>query len=80
MSLCPTSDAKLRAEMRVELRETARRLDITSLYVTTSGGGARHLGSVIVMNGGKIEQIGSPQDIYNRPVSRFVADLLVPRT
>jgi iron(III) transport system ATP-binding protein len=70
-------DAKLRAEMRVELRELQRRLDITSLYVTHDQEEALAISDrVIVMNGGKIEQIGSPQDIYNRPVSRFVADFV----
>jgi iron(III) transport system ATP-binding protein len=70
-------DAKLRAEMRVELRELQRRLDITSLYVTHDQEEALAISDrVIVMNGGKIEQIGSPEDIYNRPISRFVADFV----
>ena len=70
-------DAKLRAEMRVELRELQRRLDITSLYVTHDQEEALAISDrVIVMNGGKIEQIGSPEDIYNRPRSRFVADFV----
>jgi iron(III) transport system ATP-binding protein len=54
-------DAKLRAEMRVELRELQRRLAITSLYVTHDQEEALAISDrVIVMNGGKIEQIGSP--------------------
>ena len=70
-------DAKLRAEMRVELRELQRRLDITSLYVTHDQEEALAISDrVIVMNGGKIEQIGTPEDIYNRPRSRFVADFV----
>jgi len=70
-------DARLRAEMRVELRELQRRLDITSLYVTHDQEEALAISDrVIVMNGGKIEQIGSPEDIYNRPISRFVADFV----
>jgi ABC-type Fe3+/spermidine/putrescine transport system ATPase subunit len=70
-------DAKLRAEMRVELRELQRRLDITSLYVTHDQEEALAISDrVIVMNGGRIEQIGSPEEIYNRPVSRFVADFV----
>jgi ABC-type Fe3+/spermidine/putrescine transport system ATPase subunit len=70
-------DAKLRAEMRVELRELQRRLDITSLYVTHDQEEALAISDrVIVMNGGTIEQIGSPEAIYNRPVSRFVADFV----
>ncbi len=63
-------DAKLRAEMRVELRELQRRLDITSLYVTHDQEEALAISDrVIVMNGGRIEQIGTPEDIYNRPRS-----------
>ena len=70
-------DAKLRAEMRVELRELQRRLDITSLYVTHNQEEALAISDrVIVMNGGKIEQIGTPEEIYNRPHSRFVADFV----
>jgi ABC-type Fe3+/spermidine/putrescine transport system ATPase subunit len=70
-------DAKLRAEMRVELRELQRRLDITSLYVTHDQEEALAISDrVIVMNDGQIEQIGSPEEIYNRPISRFVADFV----
>ena len=70
-------DAKLRAEMRVELRELQRRLDITSLYVTHDQEEALAISDrVIVMNGGRIEQIGTPEEIYNRPRSRFVADFV----
>ena len=70
-------DAKLRAEMRVELRELQRRLGITSLYVTHDQEEALAISDrVIVMNGGRIEQIGTPEDIYRRPRSRFVADFV----
>ncbi len=70
-------DAKLRAEMRVELRELQRRLDITSLYVTHDQEEALAISDrVIVMNGGKIEQIGSPEEIYSQPHSFFVADFV----
>ena len=70
-------DAKLRAEMRVELRELQRRLDITSVYVTHDQEEALAISDrVIVMNNGGIEQIGSPEAIYNRPKSRFVADFV----
>jgi ABC-type Fe3+/spermidine/putrescine transport system ATPase subunit len=63
--------------MRVELRELQRRLDITSLYVTHDQEEALAISDrVIVMNGGRIEQIGTPEDIYNRPRSRFVADFV----
>ena len=70
-------DAKLRAEMRVELRELQRRLDITSVYVTHDQEEALAISDrVIVMNVGGIEQIGTPEDIYNRPKNRFVADFV----
>jgi iron(III) transport system ATP-binding protein len=70
-------DAKLRAEMRVELRELQRRLDITSVYVTHDQEEALAISDrVIVMNVGVIEQIGTPEEIYNRPRSRFVADFV----
>jgi iron(III) transport system ATP-binding protein len=70
-------DAKLRTEMRVELRELQRRLDITSVYVTHDQEEALAISDrVIVMNQGGIEQIGSPEIIYNRPESIFVADFV----
>ncbi len=70
-------DAKLRAEMRVELRDLQRRLDITSVYVTHDQEEALAISDrVIVMNVGVIEQIGTPQEIYDRPSSRFVADFV----
>ncbi len=70
-------DAKLRAEMRVELRELQRRLDITSVYVTHDQEEALAISDrVIVMHVGGIEQIGTPEDIYSRPKTRFVADFV----
>jgi ABC-type Fe3+/spermidine/putrescine transport system ATPase subunit len=70
-------DAKLRAEMRVELRELQRRLGITSVYVTHDQEEALAISDrVIVMNVGVIEQIGTPEQIYNKPRSRFVADFV----
>ncbi len=70
-------DAKLRAEMRVELRELQRRLDITSVYVTHDQEEALAISDrVIVMNEGRIEQIGTSEEIYNQPRSRFVADFV----
>ncbi|MBS0222252.1 MAG: ABC transporter ATP-binding protein [Proteobacteria bacterium] len=70
-------DAKLRAEMRVELRELQRRLGVTSVYVTHDQEEALAISDrVIVMNVGVIEQIGTPEEIYNRPRSRFVADFV----
>jgi iron(III) transport system ATP-binding protein len=70
-------DAKLRAEMRVELRELQSRLGITSVYVTHDQEEALAISDrVIVMNVGVIEQIGTPEEIYNRPRNRFVADFV----
>src|SRR4051794_25739411 len=70
-------DAKLRAEMRVELRALQQRLGVTSLYVTHDQEEALAISDrVIVMNVGGIEQIGTPEDIYNRPKTRFVADFV----
>src|SRR6266704_5938162 len=70
-------DAKLRAEMRVELKELQRRLDITSVYVTHDLEEALAISDrIVVMNVGVIEQIGTPEEIYNRPKSRFVADFV----
>lgn len=70
-------DAKLRAEMRLELRELQRQLGITSVYVTHDQEEALAISDrVIVMNVGGIEQIGSPEQIYNRPRNRFVADFV----
>src|SRR3954468_5743866 len=70
-------DAKLRAEMRVELRALQRRLGVTSLYVTHDQEEALAISDrVVVMNVGGIEQIGTPEDIYHRPRTRFVADFV----
>ncbi|HSU05930.1 MAG TPA: ABC transporter ATP-binding protein, partial [Acetobacteraceae bacterium] len=70
-------DARLRTDMRVELRELQRRLEITSLYVTHDQEEALAISDrVIVMNEGRIEQIGTPEDVYARPESRFVADFV----
>jgi iron(III) transport system ATP-binding protein len=70
-------DAKLRAEMRVELKELQRRLDITSVYVTHDLEEALAMSDrIVVMRNGAIEQIGSPSDIYNLPRNAFVADFV----
>jgi ABC-type Fe3+/spermidine/putrescine transport system ATPase subunit len=68
-------DAKLRERMRFELRELQQRLGITSIYVTHDQQEAMIVADrVVLMNKGEIEQIGSPGDIYQRPVSRFGAE------
>ena len=70
-------DAKLREQMRTEIRRIQRRLGITSVYVTHDQVEAMTLSDrIVVMNQGRIEQIGPPQEIYRRPATRFVADFI----
>lgn len=70
-------DAKLRVSMRVELRELQKRLGITALYVTHDQEEALAISDqVIVMNAGKIEQIGTPEEVYRHPRTMFVADFV----
>jgi sn-glycerol 3-phosphate transport system ATP-binding protein len=67
-------DAKLRIAMRVEIRKLQRRLSTTSIYVTHDQLEAMTLADVlVVMNGGQVEQIGNPLDIYQKPATTFVA-------
>ncbi|HLH22742.1 MAG TPA: ABC transporter ATP-binding protein [Chloroflexota bacterium] len=70
-------DAKLREQMRVELRELQRRVHITTLYVTHDQVEALTMSNVIaVMSQGKIVQEGPPRQIYSDPKTRFVADFI----
>jgi iron(III) transport system ATP-binding protein len=70
-------DAKLRDEMRGEIRAIQRRVGITSLYVTHDQAEAMALSDrIVVMRGGRIEQVGSPVDVYARPSTRFVANFV----
>ena len=70
-------DAKLRKRVRGEIRELQQRLGITSIYVTHDQTEALALSDVIVvMDRGRIEQIGTPVDLYRRPASEFVADFI----
>ena len=70
-------DAKLREQMRTEIRRIQQRLGITSVYVTHDQIEAMTLSDqIVVMNQGKIEQIGSPAEVYRRPRTRFVADFI----
>ena len=70
-------DAKLRAQMRVELRDLQRRLKITSVYVTHDQEEALAISTrVIVMKAGRVEQIGTPEEIYDRPRTAFIADFV----
>jgi len=70
-------DAKLREEMRFEIKEIQSRFNITAVYVTHDQSEALALSDrVAVMNAGVIEQIGSPEEIYAAPQSAFVADFI----
>ncbi len=70
-------DAKLRGDMRIELRELQHRLGVTSLYVTHDLEEALAMSdTIIVMRGGHIEQSGTPDEIYNYPRTEFVADFV----
>ncbi|MFO1159990.1 MAG: ABC transporter ATP-binding protein [Reyranellaceae bacterium] len=70
-------DAGLREEMRVELKTIQRELGVTSLFVTHDQGEALALSDkIVVMEHGRKIQEGSPQEVYNKPTSRFVAGFL----
>ena len=70
-------DAKLRVQMRFEIQRLHRRLQTTSLYVTHDQVEAMTLGQrIVVMNGGHIEQIGVPSEVYEAPASEFVASFI----
>ncbi len=67
-------DLKLRKQMQLELKRLQRELNITFIYVTHDQEEALTMSdTVVVMNGGKIQQIGTPEDIYNEPCNPFVA-------
>ncbi len=70
-------DAKLRVQMRSEIHRLQRRLNITSVYVTHDQEEAMSMSDrIVVMNAGRVDQIGSPQTIYRTPSNRFVADFI----
>ncbi|MDB5759412.1 MAG: transporter family protein [Burkholderia sp.] len=70
-------DAKLRVQMRLEIQKMHRALGTTSLYVTHDQVEAMTLGQrMIVMNGGRAEQIGTPAEVYGRPATTFVASFI----
>ena len=70
-------DAKLRAQTRLEIQKLHRELGITSLFVTHDQVEAMTLAQrMIVMNGGHMEQFGTPEEVYNRPASTFVASFM----
>lgn len=70
-------DLKLRKEMQIELKRIQQSMDITFIYVTHDQEEALTMSdTVVVMRGGNIQQIGSPQDIYNEPKNAFVANFI----
>jgi len=70
-------DAKLRVQMRIEIRKLQRRLKTTSIYVTHDQLEAMTLADMlVVMNAGRVEQVGAPLELYERPASVFVAGFL----
>jgi sn-glycerol 3-phosphate transport system ATP-binding protein len=70
-------DAKLRGQMRIEIRRLQRSLKTTSVYVTHDQLEAMTLADrLVVMNGGRIEQVGKPIELYDRPASLFVAGFI----
>jgi ABC-type sugar transport system ATPase subunit len=70
-------DAKLRAQMRTEIKRLHQRLRATTVYVTHDQVEAMTLATrIVVMNAGRIEQIGVPAELYTRPATRFVAGFI----
>jgi ABC-type Fe3+/spermidine/putrescine transport system ATPase subunit len=70
-------DKKLREEMRSELREIQRAVGITTIFVTHDQAEALGLSDrIAVMHAGRVEQLGSPREIYERPATRFVAEFI----
>ena len=70
-------DAKLRVQMRTEIKRVHQKVKTTTVYVTHDQVEAMTLADrVVVMNGGKIEQIGTPNDLYHHPKTRFVAGFI----
>ena len=70
-------DAKLRQNMRVELKRLQRELALTILYVTHDQSEALSMSSTVaVLRDGRVEQIASPREVYERPATRFVADFV----
>jgi multiple sugar transport system ATP-binding protein len=70
-------DAKLRVEMRAEIKHLHNKAQVTTVYVTHDQVEAMTLGDhIAVMKGGLIEQLGAPDEIYSRPATRFVAEFI----
>jgi multiple sugar transport system ATP-binding protein len=70
-------DAKLRVQMRTEIKRVHQKVKTTTVYVTHDQVEAMTLADrVVVMNNGRIEQVGTPQDLYHHPKTRFVAGFI----
>jgi iron(III) transport system ATP-binding protein len=70
-------DAKVRQRLRVEIRRLQRRIGITTIYVTHDQEEALSMSDqVVVMNGGRVVQVGTPEEIYQQPANAFVAEFL----
>lgn len=70
-------DAKMRKHVRAEIRELQQHLGITTVYVTHDQAEALSLSDiVVVMNAGRVEQVGTPEELYRHPANRFVADFI----
>jgi multiple sugar transport system ATP-binding protein len=70
-------DAKLRVEMRAEIVKLQRRLGVTTFYVTHDQVEALSMGDrVVVMLDGRVQQVGTPKELYNKPLNRFVAGFI----
>ena len=70
-------DLRLRKDMQIELKRIQQAMGITFIYVTHDQEEALTMSdTVVVMNGGKVQQIGTPEDIYNEPKNAFVADFI----
>ena len=70
-------DAVLRKRMRLELRDLQRRLGITTIFVTHDQDEAFEMSDrIVLLNAGQIEQVGTPEEIYDAPASRFVAEFI----
>jgi multiple sugar transport system ATP-binding protein len=70
-------DAKLRVEMRAEIIKLQRRLGVTTFYVTHDQVEALSMGDrIVVMSKGFVQQVGTPKDLYNSPINRYVAGFI----
>ncbi|WP_397453293.1 ABC transporter ATP-binding protein [Pseudomonas sp. NA-150] len=70
-------DAKLRVQMRIEIRSLQRRLGTTAIYVTHDQMEAMTMSDrIVIMNAGRVEQVGSPVEVYDRPANLFVATFI----